>query len=776
MKRSIKNLGKQYRFMLVTYIILMSVTILLSTFGYVYAYFAIRNGLDNNFQALLREQQLSYDKEWLRAQASARYIGSNTKARELMTLKHWQAADRIGAVSLISEIASLQYGYEWFETAGMYMHASNSLVTDKSRYEAPIVDLFCRNYGITVDDFTACASNVDGYFFTEANDREYIFFYYNVYSKDYKTVLGTAFCVLSWNRITQDGNVFLKQKNGGVIGGAGIPAFEEAFYELPSGGSRELKIDGTQYIISCLKSDYLDAAYCLYAPKSRYFYEINLLRYLIIAEIVGSMIIGVLLAHVFSKKTALPIEKMRSLLKIQQDGLQDKSLGRLYKNLENSLQTLTDNHEMLQRELRSKSLALEKFALSSILHGSSQNGWVEDYIPELMLRLPVQSYFVVLFSFHGTGTLFAGQEGEEWELFLFAVKNILNEVMLGCTYEADSDHGESHGLIIELPDTVACVVDSGYIEAGGLSLSDRASQCTSFFEQALRIRTYAAVSGIHHRPDELHAAYEEAMAALTCSSFWGNSLGSVLIYDDDQEEDAGLSGKTKLLFEKAQFLSKQLIAHQYELASRTLDEILDQCFYPHIKFMVLNRYQGATLICLLVSKMLESGVPLEEVLPYIGADGGDPLGHINSMEEISRKLHDIIKSMAGSYESRQESYEIPEWFLRAEKYIDDHYCDPLLNVAAIGDFLNVTPAYIGKCFKNFRGLSILDHIHRLRIEKSKELMLQGVTVSESARQTGYPDSKSFIRAFRRYEGITPGQFKGTAAAYPEDFPKIAPKI
>ena len=66
-----------------------------------------------------------------------------------------------------------------------------------------------------------------------------------------------------------------------------------------------------------------------------------------------------------------------------------------------------------------------------------------------MLRLPVQSYFVVLFSFHGTGTLFAGQEGEEWELFLFAVKNILNEVMLGCTYEADPDHGESHGLIIE---------------------------------------------------------------------------------------------------------------------------------------------------------------------------------------------------------------------------------------------------------------------------------------------------------------------------------------
>ena len=97
---------------------------------------------------------------------------------------------------------------------------------------------------------------------------------------------------------------------------------------------------------------YKRQAYCLYAPKSRYFYEINLLRYLIIAEIIGSMIIGVLLAHVFSKKTALPIEKMRSLLKIQQDGLQDKSLGRLYKNLENSLQTLTDNHEMLQRELR----------------------------------------------------------------------------------------------------------------------------------------------------------------------------------------------------------------------------------------------------------------------------------------------------------------------------------------------------------------------------------------------------------------------------------------
>lgn len=81
------------------------------------------------------------------------------------------------------------------------------------------------------------------------------------------------------------------------------------------------------------------------------------------------MIIGVLLAHVFSKKQIFPLKKCVVWLKIQQDGLQDKSLGRLYKNLENSLQTLTDNHEMLQRELRSKSLALEKFALSSILRG-----------------------------------------------------------------------------------------------------------------------------------------------------------------------------------------------------------------------------------------------------------------------------------------------------------------------------------------------------------------------------------------------------------------------
>lgn len=46
---------------------------------------SIKN-LENNFQALLREQQLSYDKEWLRAQASARYIGSNTKAAAVISI------------------------------------------------------------------------------------------------------------------------------------------------------------------------------------------------------------------------------------------------------------------------------------------------------------------------------------------------------------------------------------------------------------------------------------------------------------------------------------------------------------------------------------------------------------------------------------------------------------------------------------------------------------------------------------------------------------------
>ena len=58
---------------------------------------------------------------------------------------------------------------------------------------------------------------------------------------------------------------------------------------------------------------------------------------------------------------------------------------------------------------------------------------------------------------------------------------------------------------------------------------------------------------------------------------------------------------------------------------------------------------------------------------------------------------------------------------------------------------------------------IIDGINRRRIEFSKDLLsATDRTLADIGREIGYTESSSFIRFFRKLQGVTPGQFREQA--------------
>jgi len=66
---------------------------------------------------------------------------------------------------------------------------------------------------------------------------------------------------------------------------------------------------------------------------------------------------------------------------------------------------------------------------------------------------------------------------------------------------------------------------------------------------------------------------------------------------------------------------------------------------------------------------------------------------------------------------------------------------------------------VGRTFKKYFGYSLTDYIHRQRLNHCKRLLAENKSVREVAEAVGYLDSKTLIRIFKKYEGITPGQFR-----------------
>lgn len=95
---------------------------------------------------------------------------------------------------------------------------------------------------------------------------------------------------------------------------------------------------------------------------------------------------------------------------------------------------------------------------------------------------------------------------------------------------------------------------------------------------------------------------------------------------------------------------------------------------------------------------------------------------------------------------------------RIKQYIDNYYTDENINVFAVSNALGLSRAYVSKIFKQYTGESILDCIHKKRIEYSIILLKEGKSVNDIAEMVGYVNSSVFIKTFKKYKGVAPKQY------------------
>ena len=100
---------------------------------------------------------------------------------------------------------------------------------------------------------------------------------------------------------------------------------------------------------------------------------------------------------------------------------------------------------------------------------------------------------------------------------------------------------------------------------------------------------------------------------------------------------------------------------------------------------------------------------------------------------------------------------------RIEDHITASSADINLSLASIGDALGLTPAYISRVYKECTGEYLHDSVNRIRIEQAKQLIRgDGDTaLSRIGRSCGFANENTFIRIFKKHEGVTPGQFRAS---------------
>lgn len=91
-------------------------------------------------------------------------------------------------------------------------------------------------------------------------------------------------------------------------------------------------------------------------------------------------------------------------------------------------------------------------------------------------------------------------------------------------------------------------------------------------------------------------------------------------------------------------------------------------------------------------------------------------------------------------------------------YLYGHYAEKI-ELETLAQLTYCTESHIARVFKKHTGTTIISYVHKIRIEKSIQMMEeQNLSVKEAALATGYQNLNHFYKYFNQYTGMTPAAY------------------
>ncbi len=101
----------------------------------------------------------------------------------------------------------------------------------------------------------------------------------------------------------------------------------------------------------------------------------------------------------------------------------------------------------------------------------------------------------------------------------------------------------------------------------------------------------------------------------------------------------------------------------------------------------------------------------------------------------------------------------PAAVTKAKDYIEARLAEPI-SLEQVVQHVGVSRFYFCKLFKKATGMTLTEHVARMRLEKAKTLLVNpSVRISEAAYAAGFGSIPQFNSVFRRYAGVSPTEYR-----------------
>ena len=206
----------------------------------------------------------------------------------------------------------------------------------------------------------------------------------------------------------------------------------------------------------------------------------------------------------------------------------------------------------------------------------------------------------------------------------------------------------------------------------------------------------------------------------------------------------------KKLITKLQILDAQGVKY-------VLQEMIDREFIQYRPSVKILRTRLGGICC----KILDSLEEFKDILGddfYYQINPAPRIVEARNLTELTGNMDELFNAVGHRRDAEVQEPK-PQWVDKMVTYIEEHYTDESLGLTEVSAAFGITPSYATRVFKQYTGRGIYETIQHVRLSAAKSLMHSDLTMKEIARTVGYTSFLSMNRAFKKYEGATPSQFR-----------------
>lgn len=473
-------------------------------------------------------------------------------------------------------------------------------------------------------------------------------------------------------------------------------------------------------------------------PSDVYDSTINGLVLRTIIVLIVELALGIGMSFLFARSNTAPVRALYNKLTGQALPLPEK--------VKNEFRLVDHYFESLLKEkdklLEQHNQVVKNNVLLAILNNSvTQEEAERDYLRSMEVDLSGPEFQVVSVQIE-YGDSIQSQGLESQSLMKYHVMGLIEQsVMVRCRPSfADVSWNQ-----------VAVIISGEELRAQTYALCQALEEIKDGFQENAGASLSIGVGGVHRSFQGIGSSYRESLAALEYRIL--EERGTVSSYQDvgDRELVKAFYPTIDKVRIKARIRSGdgagavEMMDQVFESigAKRTVLPLeMAKCLFFEI--------MGIGLEVLAEIKFHDEGTQAKYMETLYSCQ---TIGQLHTaLNHILMEICEFIKN--GQSDRNQKLLE------RIDAYIQANCYDNNFSLVSLADHMNLTPTYLSSFFKEKMGENLVDRIARLRMTKAKELLLTtSANVSEIALQVGYASSGTFIRGFKKLEGVTPTQYR-----------------